>query len=63
MCPKCKSEKVQAVQNTETKGFSDGKGLLGCCLFGPLGLLCGLLGSGKKTTTTSRICLDCGHKF
>lgn len=54
-CPACGSTSVQAV----AKGFGGGKGLLGCLLGGPLGLLCGFCGSGKLR----RVCLRCGHKW
>ncbi|MBQ8249143.1 MAG: hypothetical protein IJY93_04580 [Clostridia bacterium] len=73
-CPKCKSRNLQIVTNTEfssqTKGggYSTGKGCCGYILLGPLGLLCGGLGSKSKTTVTSKstttwTCLDCGNKF
>jgi hypothetical protein len=64
MCPKCGSDKIQAVQPTNTKGFGAGKGLLGFCCFGPIGLLFGLCGMGKnKKSKAYRMCLNCGKKF
>lgn len=62
-CPKCGSEKLQAIHSTTSKGFSDSNACGGCCLFGPLGLLCGLCGSGKKQEHSHRMCLNCGNKF
>lgn len=62
-CPKCGSEKLQAVHNTNNKGFSDSKACGGCCLLGPVGLLCGLCGSGKKQEQSYRMCVNCGNKF
>ena len=69
-CPKCGSENLQAITemnvSSHGKDFSGGKGCLGFLLFGPLGLLCGACGKGKRITTTNTtywICHDCGHKF
>ncbi len=69
-CPKCKSQKLQTVveSNTEGKGggYGAGKGCLGWLLLGPLGLLCGICGNGTKITTTNKtffMCMDCGNKF
>jgi hypothetical protein len=62
-CPKCHSNHIQAISTTSSKGFGTGKGLLGCCLLGPLGFLCGLCGMGKSKTTHGRMCLNCGTKF
>lgn len=62
-CPKCGSDRLQAVHSTTNKGFNDTNACGGCCLFGPAGLLCGLCGSGKKEEHSYRMCLNCGHKF
>lgn len=66
VCPKCGSDKIQAVNvqevtggvTTKSKGKSKGfgwcKGCLMTCVIGPFGWLCGLCGMGKgksKTTT------------
>lgn len=62
-CPKCGSEHVQFVTSTETTGIS---GLDSCCgflLMGPIGLLCGLCGSGYSTTSEYWVCHECGAKF
>ena len=69
-CPKCKSQKLQTIveSNVEGKGggYGTGKGCLGWLLLGPLGLLCGMCGSGTKIKTTNAtffMCMDCGDKF
>lgn len=62
-CPKCGSNNLQAVHSTTQKGFSDTNAVGGCCLLGPVGLLCGLCGSGKKQEQSYRMCLNCGNKF
>lgn len=54
-CPKCKS--IQLAANK--KGFGLGKAAAGGLLLGPVGLLGGLLGSGKVKIT----CLKCGNVF
>jgi len=69
-CPKCGSHDAQYCieqdTHTEGKNFSAGKGCLGYIIFGPLGLLCGMCGKGKKTVTVNKgywICKQCGNKF
>lgn len=69
-CPKCHSSDLIPITETTTDvsggGYGVGKGCCGWILFGPLGLLCGLCGSGVKTntkTSTSWVCKNCGHKF
>ncbi len=54
-CPKCGSEQIAA----NKKGFGLGKAAAGGFLLGPVGLLGGLLGSGKVMVT----CLACGHSW
>lgn len=61
-CPKCGSTQIQAISETETKGYDPGSGCCGAILLGPFGLLCGLCGM-KSKTTNRRMCLKCGHKF
>lgn len=70
VCPNCGSHdcEVQVQQNVTTSGsnYSCCSGGLGWLLAGPFGLLCGLCGSGKKTTTTSKsiwLCKKCGTQF
>jgi ribosomal protein L40E len=66
-CPKCGSQNVRVVSDvtSSTKGFGAGKGCLGYICFGPIGLLCGLLGmgEGRTKTTTYRVCGNCGARF
>lgn len=66
-CPRCGSQNIQIVSDvsSSSKGFGVGKGCLGYLCFGPIGLLCGLLGmgEGKTKTTTYRMCGNCGAKF
>lgn len=61
-CPKCGSEHVQFATSTKGGGFSFFDSCCGYILLGPLGLLCGALGSGTHTDEFW-ICHDCGHKF
>lgn len=62
-CPKCGSQNVQAVTETNAKGFGAGKSCLGTILLGPFGFLCGLCGMGKGKSKTFRMCLNCGARF
>lgn len=66
-CPKCGSEDIEIITETSnsTQGFGAGKGCCGYIIFGPIGLLCGLLGMGKGTsnTNTYRMCRNCGSRF
>lgn len=62
-CPKCGSNNLQAIHSATQKGFSDTNACGGCCCLGPVGLLCGLCGSGKKQEQSYRMCLNCGNKF
>ena len=69
-CPECGNKELQAIvettTNTSGSNYKAGNGCLGLLLFGPLGLLCGLCGAGKQTTTTNTtywICPRCGKRF
>lgn len=69
-CPNCHSTDLIPITETKTDvsggGYGVGKGCCGWILLGPLGLLCGLCGTGVKsqsTTITSWVCRSCGHKF
>lgn len=70
ICPKCGSHdcEIQVQQNVtgSTTNYRAGAGCLGFLLTGPFGLLCGLCGTGGKTTTTHQsmwVCKKCGHQF
>ena len=54
-CPKCRSTQLTA----NKKGFGLGKAAAGGLLLGPVGLLGGVMGSGKVKIT----CLKCGHEW
>lgn len=67
-CPKCGSDNCEIqVQKNVTGGssYSAGLGCLGFLLTGPFGLLCGLCGTSKSTTTYQSmwVCKNCGHMF
>lgn len=65
-CPRCGNTNLQAVTETHTTGkdFSAGKGICGAILFGPIGVVCGACGGGRKThSTTYWLCPNCGNKF
>jgi len=62
-CPKCGSNNLQAVHSSTKKGFSNTGAAGGCCLLGPVGLLCGLCNSGQTQEQSYRMCLNCGNKF
>jgi len=68
-CPVCKSAYCRVISQNNTivdnSGYAAGKGCCGYILFGPLGLLCGLL-SKRRTRTISQSfwhCDSCGNKF
>jgi serine/threonine protein kinase len=54
-CPQCDSTQF----STDTQGFTIGKAAVGAVLIGPVGILGGMIGSGKINIT----CLKCGHVF
>lgn len=54
-CPKCGSTQL----NADKKGFALGKAIGGGLLFGPVGLLGGVIGSGTIMIT----CLSCGKQW
>lgn len=62
-CPKCGSDSITLVSNTQKKGFSSGNACCGYFLLGPIGVLCGSLGSNKTSTTEYWVCGGCGNKF
>ena len=65
-CPKCGSKKCQFITttNTHSSGFGCFDACCGFLILGPVGILCGLCGSGTSTTTKEYwICNECGRKF
>lgn len=65
-CSKCGNENCQIITETSSSGkdFSAGKGCCGALLLGPIGILCGACGKGKKITSTNYwVCSNCGNKF
>ena len=65
-CPYCGNTDLRVTTETTTTGkdFSGSKGLCGYIFFGPIGVLCGACGKGKKTQTqTYWLCPRCGSKF
>ncbi len=62
-CPKCGSENVNLIYNTSKRGFKGSDACCGYILLGPLGILCGALGSGKKDTSEFWLCNNCGSRF
>ena len=65
-CPKCGNIYLQSTTETTATGkdYSASKGCCGAILFGPIGLLCGACGSGRKIkSTTYWLCPNCGNKF
>jgi len=61
-CPKCSSENVSFHTHTSGGGGSICDSCCGMILLGPIGILCGLLGSGVSTEEFW-ICQDCGNRF
>ena len=68
-CPFCHEGSCQPIQKTSTevehKNYKWGSGCCGMFLLGPFGLLCGLCGTGSKTTITSELwwtCMSCGKQ-
>ncbi len=65
-CRRCGSYDLTTVSEISTQG-RDFKADDACCgylLCGPLGLLCGAMGKGKQTTSTTYwLCRSCGNKF
>ena len=65
-CPNCGSHNCQVINEVHTTGtdFSGGKACCGYLLFGWIGILCGMCGSGKKVHNTNYwVCNNCGRKW
>lgn len=66
ICKRCGNENCSIINEVHTKGkdFSFSKGCLGALIFGPIGVLCGACGGGKKTHNDRYwVCNRCGHQF
>ena len=65
-CSNCGSENCQIINEVSIKGtdFSASKGCCGWYIFGPIGLLCGSCGGGKKVINNNYwVCNNCGRKW
>lgn len=62
-CPKCGSDSITLVSNTEKRGFKSSDACCGYMILGPLGLLCGSIGSNKTSTSEYWVCGSCGNHF
>ena len=64
-CSRCGGDcQIITETNSEGQDFSASKGCCGVILLGPIGILCGLCGEGRKINSTSFwICNQCGNKF
>lgn len=65
-CPKCGNINMLLMPEYKTKGkdFHAGTGCCGAVIFGPIGILCGLCGKGKRTVATNYwYCTCCNNKF
>jgi len=54
-CPRCGSPSV----SLENKGYDVGSGCCGYALFGPIGMLCGMI----DAYNTHKVCLNCGKRW
>ncbi len=64
-CKRCGSDRTHVINEVTTKGkdYSATKGICGWILMGPIGILCGACGEGKKTNNTNYwVCDNCGFK-
>lgn len=59
-CPNCGSEHMHLTSKTSGGGFSFIDSCCGVILLGPLGILCGSIGSGVRTDTYW-VCDQCGN--
>ncbi len=65
-CHRCGSNDITPVTETTTTGkdFDAKDACCGFLLCGPIGVLCGAMGKGKQTnSTTYWLCKGCGNKF
>ena len=61
-CPRCQSERTHFVTSTISNGPSFSKGCCGALIFGPMGMLCSLCGTGYEISEYW-VCDSCGHTF
>lgn len=61
-CPNCGGTHVHFVTSTQSRGPSVSNGCCGAILFGPIGLLCSLFGTGSSTREFW-VCDNCGREF
>lgn len=62
-CPNCGGSNVNSMFEKNQKNYNFCNGIFGyLCMGGPLGLLCGLCGTGTKVRVYSQ-CGDCGARF
>ncbi len=65
-CKKCGGANCQIINEIKTTGkdFSATKGCCGAILLGPIGILCGACGEGRKVENAQYwICNNCGNKW
>ncbi|SFG70909.1 hypothetical protein SAMN04487761_14025 [Lachnospiraceae bacterium C7] len=65
-CPRCGNMNCMVISESYSHGtdYSAGKGCIGALLFGPIGLLCGACGGGRKIKNTHYwVCQQCGYKW
>lgn len=60
-CPRCGHTSIHFITRDKGEDFNVTNGICGFLLFGPLGLLCGLI--TDKETETTRKCMNCKHEF
>ncbi len=66
ICPNCGANNSSVINETTTQGkdFDTGNACCGYILLGPIGILCGACGDGKKTINTNYfVCNNCGYKW
>lgn len=66
VCPVCGNNTCSVINESTTEGkdFSVGKSCIGYICLGPIGLLCGSCGGGKRVINTNYwVCNRCGNKW
>ena len=65
-CPKCGNDNCTIINETTSTGkdYYAGKGCIGALILGPIGLLCGTCGKGRKIMNQNYwVCNNCGYKW